>query len=83
MCFDVLDHTCVNSIVGKVLSNPFGKIVIGLGLLTGIGGLLTIFPTFGEVAGAVFGLGAIAWFIAVGLALLFKRDVALSEPMQS
>ncbi len=27
-----------------------------------------------SIAGAVFGLGAIAWFIAVGLALLFKRD---------
>lgn len=64
---------CVS--LAGLLHRAFGKIVIGLGLLTGIGGLLTIFPPLGEVAGAVFGLGAIAWFIAVGLALLFKRDV--------
>lgn len=55
-----------------LLHRAFGKVVIGLGLLTGIGGLLTIFPPLGDVAGAVFGLGAIAWFIAVGLALVFK-----------
>jgi len=58
------------------LYRAFGKIVTGLGLLTGLGGLLTIFPPLGDVAGAVFGLGAIAWFIAVGLALLFKREAA-------
>ncbi len=63
---------CVS--LAGLLHRAFGKIVVGLGLLTGIGGLLTIFPPLGEVAGAVFGLGAIAWFIAVGLALLFKRD---------
>lgn len=72
---------CVS--LAGIMHRAFGKIVIGLGLLTGIGGLLTIFPPFGEIAGAVFGLGAIAWFIAVGLALLFKRDVVLSEPVQS
>ncbi|MEY1554703.1 hypothetical protein AB3Y40_03625 [Yoonia sp. R2331] len=62
-----------------MIHRAFGKIVIGLGLLTGIGGLLTIFPPFGEVAGAVFGLGAIAWFIAVGLALVFQRNAAAME----
>lgn len=55
-----------------LLHRAFGKVVIGLGLLTGLSGLLTIFPPLGEVTGAVFGLGAIAWFVAVGLALLFK-----------
>jgi len=65
---------CV-SIAGLVYQS-FGKIVVGLGLLTGVGGFLTILPPLGEIAGAVFGLGAIAWFIAVGLALLFKRDDA-------
>lgn len=65
---------CV-SLAGLLL-RALGKIVIGLGLLTGIGGLLTIFPSFGQVAGAVFGLGAIAWFIAVGLALFVKSDAA-------
>ena len=62
-----------------LMHRAFGKIVIGLGLLTGLGGLLTIFPPLGEITGAVFGLGAIAWFIAVGLALLFKPDVAALE----
>ncbi|SPF81184.1 hypothetical protein [Pseudoprimorskyibacter insulae] len=41
-----------------------------LGLAVGIGGLLTIFPPLGDAAGAVFGLGAIVWFIATGIALL-------------
>lgn len=63
---------CVS--IAGLMYRSFGKITIGLGLLTGLGGLLTILPPLGEVAGAVFGLGAIAWFIAVGLALLFKRD---------
>ena len=63
---------CVS--IAGLLYQSFGKIIVGLGLLTGFGGFLTILPPLGEVAGAVFGLGAIAWFIAVGLALLFKRD---------
>lgn len=65
---------CVS--VAGLFYRTFGKIVIGLGVLTGLGGLLTILPPLGDVAGAAFGLGAIAWFIAVGLALLFKRDRA-------
>ena len=65
---------CVS--IAGLLHRTLGKIVIGLGLFTGLGGLLTILPPLGDVAGAVFGLGAIAWFIAVGLALLFKRDAA-------
>ena len=62
-----------------LLFRAFGKIVIGLGLLTGVGGLLTIIPPLGDVAGAVFGLGAIAWFIAVGLALVFTRDAVAPQ----
>lgn len=54
----------------------FGKIVNGLGMLTGLCGVLTILPPVGDVTGAVFGLGAIAWFIAVGLALVSARDAA-------
>ncbi len=46
-----------------------GKITNGLGVLTGVSGLATIIPAFGETAGAIFGLGAIAWFIAIGLRL--------------
>lgn len=68
---------CVS--LAGLLHRAFGKIVIGLGLLTGLGGLLTILPPLGDIAGAVFGLGAIAWFIAVGLAFLFKRDAAATH----
>ncbi len=68
---------CVS--LAALLHRAFGKIVIALGLLTGIGGLLTIFPPFGEIAGAVFGLGAIAWFIAVGLTLVFQRNAVAME----
>ena len=68
---------CVS--LAGLLFRAFGKIIIGLGLLTGIGGFLTILPPLGDVAGAVFGLGAIAWFIAVGLALVFKRDAVAAQ----
>lgn len=68
---------CVS--IASLLHRSFGKIVVGLGLLTGLGGFLTILPPLGEVAGAVFGLGAIAWFIAVGLSLLFKRDAVAMQ----
>jgi len=68
---------CVS--IAGLMYQSFGKIIVGLGLLTGLGGFLTILPPLGEVAGAVFGLGAIAWFIAVGLALLFKRDAAAMQ----
>ncbi len=47
-----------------------------LGLLTGLGGLATIVPPLGDMAGAAFGLGAIAWFLAVGAALLRERAPA-------
>ena len=70
------------SALRALVYRAFGKIVTGLGLLTGLGGLLTILPPLGEVAGAVFGLGAIAWFIAVGLALLFKGE-AVADPQRA
>ncbi len=54
----------------------FGKIVAGLGVLTGLGGLLTILPFLGDMAGTVFGLGAIGWFIAIGLTLVARPDRA-------
>lgn len=65
---------CVS--LAGLLYKAFGKIVVGLGVLTGLGGLLTILPPLGDVAGAVFGLGAIAWFIAIGLEGVLKRDAA-------
>ncbi|MFW2544951.1 hypothetical protein ACN2XU_20145 [Primorskyibacter sp. 2E107] len=65
---------CV-SLAGRVRP-AFGKAVVALGLLTGVSGMLTILPPLGELAGSVFGLGAIAWFIAVGLRLILKTGTA-------
>ncbi len=48
----------------------FGLLTAGIGAISGAAGLATILPPLGEVAGALFGLGAIVWFVAVGAALL-------------
>jgi len=70
---------CVS--LASVTGRAFGKIVIALGVVTGLADLLTILPPLGDVTGAVFGLGAIAWFVAVGLTLLLKHDTgARSAP---
>lgn len=63
---------CVS--VAGMQARRLSKVAIGLGLLSGLGGLATIIPALGDTAGAVFGLGAIAWFIAVGVDLLRKTD---------
>ena len=47
-----------------------GRLVVGLGVATGLAGLATVLPPLGETAGAVFGIGAIAWFLAIGAHLL-------------
>ena len=47
-----------------------GRVAIGLGIVTGLAGLATILPPLGEIAGAIFGLGAIAWFLAVGIEMM-------------
>ncbi len=65
---------CVS--LAGLLGRSLGKVTSGLGLLTGAAGLLTLIPIFGDVAGAVFGLGAIIWFIAIGLTLLLSRTNA-------
>ncbi len=62
---------CV-SIAGWI-GRSLGKITNVLGLLTGASGLMTVIPAIGDLTGALFGLGAIAWFIAIGLSLIFKR----------
>jgi len=51
-------------------SGIFGRLTAGLGAIGGVAGLATIMPPLGEIAGAVFGLCAIAWFAAVGIVLL-------------
>jgi len=62
--------------IAAAIGRSLGKVTIGLGLLTGLGGLATLIPAIGDTAGAVFGLGAIAWFIAAGLSLTFGRQAA-------
>ena len=47
--------------------------VAALGLLTSAGGLANVFPPVGDVTGAIFGLGAIAWFLSVGAVLILAR----------
>jgi len=68
---------CV-SIAGSI-GHSLPKITVGLGLLTGAGGLLTLIPALGDIAGAIFGLGAIAWFIAIGLTLSINRNTASAQ----
>ena len=48
------------------IGHSLGRVTVGLGLLTGAGGLLTLIPALGDTAGAVFGLGAIAWLLRSG-----------------
>jgi hypothetical protein len=49
---------------------------MGLGLLTGVVGFASLIPTLGNIASAVFGLVAIACFIAVGFSLI-RRPVVV------
>lgn len=65
---------CVS--LAGLIGRSLGKVTIGLGLLTGVGGLLTLIPALGDTTGAVFGLAAIAWFIAIGVTLLLQRNDA-------
>jgi hypothetical protein len=55
-------------------SGTLGRLTVWLGGLTGTAGLVTILPPTGEIAGAVFGLGAIAWFVTVGVTLFRGAD---------
>jgi hypothetical protein len=63
--------------VAALKSGTFGRVTTGIGVLSGAAGLVTILPPLGDIAGAVFGLGAIAWFVAVGVALLRVRQDTL------
>lgn len=48
----------------------FRLVTVVIGLICSLGGLATLIPAIGDVAGAVFGLAAILWFIAVGFELV-------------
>lgn len=57
----------------------FGRPLAALGAFSGAAGLVTVLPPLGETAGAVFGLGAIAWFLWVGAHLLRRPADARTE----
>jgi hypothetical protein len=59
---------CVSAAGWRARALP--RHVAAIGGLAGAGGLATVLPPLGETAGALFGLGAIVWFIAVGVFLL-------------
>ena len=69
---------CVSAagLLGGTLPRPAAAV----GLLTGISGFVTIIPAAGDIAGAVFGLGAIAWFAWVGVALIADRGADSAPP---
>ena len=50
-------------------SGGLPRLLAYLGLLIGAAGFVTVIPALGDV-GALFGLGSIAWFVWVGIALL-------------
>lgn len=56
--------------IAGLRSGTLGRVIATIGTVSGAAGLATILPPIGDIAGAVFGLGAIVWFIAVGVALL-------------
>jgi hypothetical protein len=56
--------------VAALSAHAFSRFTVWLGILTGFSGLATIVPALGEITGAIFGLGAIAWFINIGIELL-------------
>jgi hypothetical protein len=66
--------SCVSlaGLIGRRLPRP----IAWIGLFTGLGGLVTLVPALGDAAGAVFGLGAIGWFLGVGVALLMTGNDA-------
>ena len=55
----------------------FARWINYLGVVMGVSALLTIVPALEDV-GAVFGLGLIVWFVAVGITLI--KDHANSTP---
>jgi hypothetical protein len=61
-------------------AGALGRLIVALGAVTGAAGLATILPPLGETAGAAFGLGAIAWFLAVGVQMLRRLGVAHERP---
>lgn len=56
-----------------------------LGIVAGAAGVVSLVPALGEAMGAVFGLGLVAWFVWLGVAMLrvtsLRTDMSLAaEP---
>lgn len=60
------------------LDPPLPRIVNLLGMVVGASGLVTTIPALSEL-GAVFGIGAIVWFVLVGLVLLRSQEVPADQ----
>lgn len=65
--------------VAGLASGACGRIPAVLGSMAGVSGLITVLPPLGEYAGAVFGLSAIAWFLAIGIVLLRGAATPVSK----
>ena len=50
-----------------------------LGVVVSVAGLLTVVPALGELGGAIFGLGSIAWFVWLGIVMLRGRSSAAQK----
>lgn len=59
--------------LGGWMGTSLSRLVSGLAIVVGVAGLATIVPVIGDLAGVVFGLGAIAWFLLVGVFLLRRQ----------
>lgn len=59
----------------------FNRWVNYLGVVMGVAGLVTIVPPLEDV-GAIFGLGLIVWFAAVGVALIKDRSRSADPALQ-
>ena len=60
----------------------FARWVNYLGVVMGVAGLVTVVPALEEV-GAIFGLGLIVWFVAVGITLIKDGGRPAEQPASS
>lgn len=54
-----------------------------MGIVTGTAGLATLVPVVGEPMGAIFGLGAIVWFVAVGAEFVCSGRIGRSNEISA
>lgn len=63
-------------------SGVFSRALNILGVVIGAAGLLTVIPALYELSVAVFGLGQIAWWVWMGLALLREQPSRVLDKKQ-